>query len=278
MTEHNISHIAVLLTVFNRKEVTLQGLASLFSIEDEMSNFDFDVFMVDDGSTDGTSEAVHGAFPKVNIIKGNGTLYWSGGMRKAWNMAVCKNDYDYYIWFNDDAILNRNAFKLLFEPISKYGDNIIVCGAFCDNQGNVSYGGRDDKEKLLTPGPRFKNIYLMNGNFTLIPHKVFKEVGNIANCFQHSYGDWDYGIRALKSGFGIKLTRDYVGVTNRHDFSVPTYYSQSSLSKRISTLKNPTSGFIDSLRFYYRLGKYSLVVRNIVFAGIRILFPIKSKV
>lgn len=43
----------------------------------------FDVFLVDDESTDGTSEAIKSEFPEVSIIKGDGSLFWNRGMYTA---------------------------------------------------------------------------------------------------------------------------------------------------------------------------------------------------
>lgn len=62
--------IAVLLTCFNRKNKTLACLKSLFGIIPNCH-----VYLVDDKSTDGTSEAIKQNFPQVKIIKGDGNLF-----------------------------------------------------------------------------------------------------------------------------------------------------------------------------------------------------------
>ena len=124
--------VAVLLTVFNRKDITLKGLSTLYAamkpVEDKYS---FDVYMTNDGCTDGTPEAVKNCFPDVHIINGNGNLYWSGGMRKAWDVAAKTHDYDYYLWFNDDAVLYENALLLLYDLQSDrwghMGSFILLC-------------------------------------------------------------------------------------------------------------------------------------------------------
>ena len=67
--------IAAIITCHNRKEKTLVCLKSLFQIIQNI-----DVFLTDDGSTDGTSEAVKKIYPQVNIIQGDGNLFWSRGM------------------------------------------------------------------------------------------------------------------------------------------------------------------------------------------------------
>ena len=60
---------AVLLTVYNRKEVTLQGLRSLHkAIAYLREGYSFDIFMTDDGCTDGTAEAVSKEFSDIHIV------------------------------------------------------------------------------------------------------------------------------------------------------------------------------------------------------------------
>jgi GT2 family glycosyltransferase len=74
-----MQYIAILITCYNRKEKTLSCLAALFNciVPD---GYGFDVFLVDDGSTDGTSDAIKEGFTQVNIIQGNGNLFWNRGM------------------------------------------------------------------------------------------------------------------------------------------------------------------------------------------------------
>ena len=77
--------IAVLMTCHNRKESTLRCLRGLPS--------DLDVFLVDDASTDGTSDAVREVSRaerdgRVEVREGNGSLYWAWGMALAWRASV----------------------------------------------------------------------------------------------------------------------------------------------------------------------------------------------
>ena len=57
--------IAVLLTVFNRKDKTLQSLERLYKLL-PLDDIQVDVYLTDDGCTDGTPEALTEYFPQVN--------------------------------------------------------------------------------------------------------------------------------------------------------------------------------------------------------------------
>lgn len=249
-----MSKVAILLTVYNRKEITLDALRLLHKIVQKYAKFSFDIFMVDDGCTDGTAEAVKLKYPKVYIHRGDGHLYWSGGMRKAWEIAIETADYDYFIWFNDDAMLFDDALDELFRPIEEFGHNIIISGAFVDDDGCTSYGGRDEKGKILSPNNQLQNVYLMNGNWVLVPKQVVEKIGLIDSVYKHSLGDWDYGCRARKAGIKILLTKKYVGKTNRHDDIPVPYNTHFFLWKRLKYFfhckYNPYYEFIYVKRYY----------------------------
>lgn len=168
--------IAILLTVYNRKDTTIASLQSLYkAIEQMPSNIKFDIYMVDDGCTDGTSEIVHKLFSKITIIKSSGNLFWSRGMRLAWETAIKSDSYNYYLWFNDDAILYPYALKELFDTLSQSSQKDIICGAFENKNHKVSYGGRNFSHELLTPNGKPQPIYYMNGNLVLISDGPLKK-------------------------------------------------------------------------------------------------------
>ena len=66
-----MKYIAVLLTVFNRKDNTLCSLERLYA-QLPIDGWRVDVFLTDDGCTDGTPEAVAARFPDVSIVRGTG--------------------------------------------------------------------------------------------------------------------------------------------------------------------------------------------------------------
>lgn len=87
------ANIAVLLTVHDRKNKTLRCLENLY--KQVLPNYlRLDIYLTDDGCTDGTPEAIKRQFPKVHIIKGDGNLFWNRGMYRAWEEAA-KQDYNF---------------------------------------------------------------------------------------------------------------------------------------------------------------------------------------
>ena len=209
--------IAVLLTVHNRKDKTLACLSALFK-QQSIENYKLDVFLVDDGCTDGTAISVTTQFPSVIIIKGNGQLYWNRGMYLAWTTARKHKDYDYYLWLNDDTLLNELAIKTLLETVGVYDNKSIIVGTTCaTNSNQVTYGGRSIKGELIEPTnvPQVCNYF--NGNIVLIPKAVYDKVGVNDPVFHHALGDFDYGLRANKLGFKSYVAPKMLGTCDTHE-------------------------------------------------------------
>lgn len=132
----NMKKIAILITVHNRKEKTLACLKNLYA--QQLPNaVEIEVYLTDDGCTDGTVEAIRIHYPQTNIIKGDGNLFWNRGMYEAWCVAE-KKDYDYYLWLNDDTILFETAIVSLLSTSDKMGDYSIIVGYTLDNKKEKS--------------------------------------------------------------------------------------------------------------------------------------------
>lgn len=268
--------VAVLLTVYNRCAATLKGLSSLYKAIGVLGDgYVLDIYMTDDGSTDGTAAAVGREFPNIHIVQGNGKLYWSGGMRKAWQAAIeSKKAYDFFLWFNDDVDLYEDAFVTLFGAYEKSGPDCIVTGAFCGHDGKTSYGGKFEEGKVIEPNGAYQDVTLMNGNLVLVPFIAYSKLGAIDKKFKHGFGDYDYGLRAQKNHFKVMLTAKYVGVCDRHDPESIIYYSKElSMWNRLCCLYNPFNNPIPEFVFYRRKNGLYFALKQFVGRNIFALFP-----
>lgn len=213
--------LAVLMTCHNRRAKTLACLENLFK-QKISSNVEIQVYLVDDGSSDGTGDAVRINYPVVKIIQGSGDLFWNGGMRLAFREAM-KYDYDYYLWLNDDTMLYPTAIDTLFttsESLIQQGHTqAIIVGSTQDPiTGVLSYGGVINscwwhplKFQLVEPSEEIKPCLTINGNCVFIPREVVQIVGNLDSTFIHSTGDIDYGLRTYQQGGSVWVAPGYVG-------------------------------------------------------------------
>lgn len=242
MNREQVDKIAVLLTCHNRREKTLNSLKALFETAKQAAQ-ELDVFLVDDGSTDGTGEAVRNAFSTVNIIQGNGDLFWNGGMRLAWKNAAKSNNYRFYLWLNDDTLFAETAIIELLEcfeeALQKDGKPALIVGA-CKadfNSAQFSYGGRNETEPV-EPNGKIQTCKYVNGNAVLVPGEIYKKLGNLSKDYTHGIGDIDYGLRALQNGYNNYTTKKFIAVCPPND--LPAWENPNTpLKNRWQLLHSP---------------------------------------
>ena len=209
--------VAVIMTCHNRHDITISCLQLLYQQDAK-----FDVYLVDDGSSDGTSDSIRKYYPEVKLFQGDGSLFWAGGMRFAFGEAL-KNDYDYYAWLNDDTMLYPDALSSLLAShltlINRGYSDSIVAGSTKDSiTGKPTYGGAvkssrwySNKMEFLEPTQELQQCDSMYGNFVLIPRSVAAKVGNIDSAFVHAMGDIDYGLRACQLGCSVWSAPGFIG-------------------------------------------------------------------
>jgi GT2 family glycosyltransferase len=244
-----LRRIAALATCFNRKELTLATLHSLFC-QRGLDSIDLLVYLLDDSSSDGTTEAVAAAFPRVRLLRGDGNLYWNGGMRVSFAAAM-RDKFDAYLWVNDDCIFFPDALSRLIgclDAVSADETPPIIVGSLRDPQtGARSYGGYRVRRRGLTLKlePVVPDVSrplccdTMNGNLVLIPASVAAALGNLDPGYTHQWGDLDYGLRAGKSGIPVFAAPGYFGECT--DNSIANTWRDQSIprSRRWSHLMSP---------------------------------------
>lgn len=240
---YNRKDIAVLLTCHNRKDQTLECLDKLFKIH-LPEGFELTVFLVDDGSIDGTGIAIERSFPEVNVIKGIGNLFWNQGMRLAWKKASETKDYDFYLWLNDDTILDKDGLVEILNTYTQakiFEQNEVLITAACRavlGENKFSYGGRNETGPVIPNGELQKCKYI-NGNAVLVPKIIFKVLGNLSKDYTHGMGDFDYGLCAAKKGFKCYTTKNFVA-TCSPNLGIPGWCNpENTFKKRWKLLHSP---------------------------------------
>ncbi len=267
--------IAALLTVFNRKEKTLTCLQNLFA-QELPEDTEIEVFMVNDGCTDGTPQAVREQFPSVNIIEGNGNLYWNRGMHLAWKTASTTKQYDFYFWLNDDTFLVDNALTTLIEVSKGMGDKAIIAGTTCEPHDPTifTYGGITNSGQLVVPQYRHIPCDYFHGNIVLIPLYVYEKIGLNDPVFRHALGDFDYGKRAKKMGIRNILAPGILGKCESHE-TLPVWCDPKvSLKKRWKAFRAPLGNNPEEFLIYTkRHGSYSVAYFHYATNHIRVVLP-----
>ena len=277
------SQIAVLLTFYNRKQKTLDCLHSFFKAK-KPEGYDFTFFLVDDGSTDGTSEAIKEKYPYVEIVKGTGNLFWAGGMRLAWKTAVKRKKYDAFLLLNDDVVLFSDFLQKILETeaysLSQRNKTGIYSVATIDNRTNITtYGGYKlktnhllVKSELLTPIDVPQQCELTNANILWISKETVDEIGIFDERYTHGIADFDYSMTAVKKGIPVYLAPGFGGICF-HDHGNPWKAESVPLKDRIAYLKSPKGIAYEEYLYYIKKHFPMFLPYSFIMLWMKTLFP-----
>ena len=271
-----MKRIATLITCHNRKEKTVACLDALFA-NTLPEGYSLDVFLVDDGSKDGTEQAVHECYPQVNIIKGDGNLYWNRGMHTAWESAAKTKDYDYYLWLNDDTYLFKNTLEVMLSAVESTENKAIIIAACCSKAtGDLTYSGFLSNWTQIMPEDKLVQAHTFNGNGVLISKFVYQEVGNLDPLFHHSIGDMDYGLRAIKKGIKSFIAPGFLAYCEAHDNMPEWCLASVPFKERVLSLYSPLGNTPPYYYFCFELRHFGVFValKHLFSIHLRLLNPV----
>lgn len=269
--------IAVLLTCHNRQAKTyrcLQSLKEAFAVYNKNAKelIELEVYLTDDGCTDGTVDAAISVFSDqsvMHILHGDGNLFWAGGMRFCWQEAMKRHDeWDYYLLINDDTEMMNNLFDELLSAqkfsIEQFGQEGLISGITCakEDPKKLTYGGSVWENRflatrcLLKPNGQPQLCDLTNANILLVPRKVVDRLGIFYEGFRHGNADYDYSNSARKAGIPVVLTANFCGRCDRDHLNLKELAKKvisMNLKQRRVYFRNPVHSSDDYLLFVKRI-------------------------
>lgn len=103
--------IGVVICNFNKKDFVLECVQSV--LESKVRNFD--IYVVDNASTDGSVEALEKTYgDQITVLANEENLGGSGGFNTGLRVVRDKG-YEYFMCLDDDALVDENAIFELFE-------------------------------------------------------------------------------------------------------------------------------------------------------------------
>lgn len=206
--------IEIIMPVHNRRALTLQCLKSLSRINSE--GLEVHTIVVDDGSTDGTSEAIREKFPEVEIVLGNGNLWYTGGTNLGIKSAL-KHDPDYILAVNDDSVFDESFLQRMVNCAEKYPRSVVgallllwhvphkvfqVSPKWSLWEGGWRYW---QNQTVWTVPQKPWEVEIIVGNCVLYPVEVIKEVGLMNEKKLDHYGDAEYTPRMRRKGWRLLI-------------------------------------------------------------------------
>lgn len=207
-------HIYIVVPVYNRKALVERFLNCL----NEQTFRSFTAVVVDDGSTDGTAALIEEQFPDVHLLRGDGNLWWTGatnfGIRHALVDAAAD---DAVLVINDDIEIDPEYLETLYRVWQTMPNTLIGSVAVDINDPEcIVDGGRlinwwSAKMRLLHKGRRlaefaknyFVDVSLLTGWGTLLPVRVFSDVGFFDDKHFQQCGDTELPVRAKNCGYRL---------------------------------------------------------------------------
>lgn len=243
--------ISVIIPAYNRADLLPRTIGSVLS----QTFSDFELIIVDDGSTDNTKEVVEDFIAKDSRIR----YYWqenSGGAAKPKNTALeyCTGKYIAYLDHDDEWFPTKLEKQYDFFEKSDKKLGLISCNVMIVNKTNNFTGTHlmrkyKSIEDLLLRG----GDYAFSNSSVMIPKKVV-ELGGPRDENLKLFEDQDIFIRIALLGYTFDfvdevLVRYYIDDTN---FSKDFKLAAPDYERFVSKYKNLLEKYPKILAIHYR--------------------------
>jgi GT2 family glycosyltransferase len=217
--------LSVIMACHNRKDLTVRSVERAQAAA-KHAGIDISFTIFDDGSSDGTAEALATLPYSIRILQGDGSAYWANSMAQAERAALESDELtpeDFLVWLNDDVALDETAFASIRTTIDGTNPGTVIVGAMRDpSTGSVTYSGlrrhgpHPLSFALVPPQETLQQIDTFNGNLVVVPVSVARRLGGIDGGFSHALADIDYGLRSMRAGVAVVLAPGTQGTCSRN--------------------------------------------------------------
>lgn len=193
--------IYILLPVHNRVKTTEVFIQSL----QKQLYKEFELIVIDDGSSDGTDVMVKKYFPESTIIKGNGNLWWAGSLQKGYDFLKNKEscDTDIVLTINDDVTFEEDFLNNAVNELFKYKKTALLARAEAiSNACHIDQGVHIDwKTFEIRQANNCDEINcLSTRGLFLYLNDFINSKGFHPNILPHYFSDYEFTIRLQRQG------------------------------------------------------------------------------
>ncbi len=198
------------IVTYNNISTIAKTLETLFS---ETQDVDFKLYVVDNGSSDGTPEYIEENFPQVSVIRNKKNVGFGAGH----NIVINSIDSSYHAIINPDIVLNENAIKKMVDFMEENSDIGLLSPRICFPDGRDQIlGKRNPQLKYLVasrlrgsePGKLLKEYAMLDcdltkpirienatGCFMLLRTDLLKKIGGFDDGYFMYFEDADLARR-----------------------------------------------------------------------------------
>jgi GT2 family glycosyltransferase len=209
--EMTAPRVGVVIPIWNHQEDTLECLTSLQAV----AYPDVHIFVVDNGSTDGSADVVMTQFPSVDLS----ILKENQGFARATNVGIRRaldSDAQYVLLLNNDTVVAPDMISALVDAAQGLPRGGILTPRIMYYGGDHiwSMGSRlrpvtfdmPDFGRSRRPGFSLETLVPVDvilGCGMLVKRCVFEQVGLLDERFFFYYEDLDFSLRARQAGYEL---------------------------------------------------------------------------
>lgn len=207
--------VSVLIPTYNRALYVCDAIESVLS----QSYGDYEIVVVDDGSTDGTAELVR-RYPNVRYVRQNNM-----GIPCARNRALAESRGELITWLDSDDLYTQDKLEKQVAYLDTYQECQIV---FCLPKlfSDIPFGSMTTRQKLMIQGDSVSRIYLAGA---CIRRTLYDLIGG----YNESYDvmeDTEWEVRCRLNGINLAHCIDeYLYMRRVHKANVT--FSHESFGK-----------------------------------------------
>jgi len=257
--------VSVIIPTYNRKMKLLRLLESIY--ESDYNKDRIEIIVIDDASTDGTSEEINKKFPGVITIRNQIELLPSASR----NIGIMRTKGEFIFLIDDDNVVDRNCIKELLKTLlhnEKIGFVGPVMYYHCNKERIMWAGAKRGKltsiTKIFTNFPTKDLIdtpYIPNAVMTR--KKIIEIIGPYdGKNFPFQYDDGDFCQRGINAGYRIAV------VSNAkvwHDIPLPENTTEKLRMLHCQTEKLAYNNSKSRIYYQFKYAKKSQFIIFIIF-------------
>ncbi|WP_201317985.1 glycosyltransferase family 2 protein [Paenibacillus sp. EPM92] len=269
--------LSIIVLNYNTKQLTLNCLES---IRNSVTEYLYEIILVDNHSTDGSIEAFERHYPEIELIRNQVNVGFSKGNNQAMKIARGR----YVLLLNSDTIVNSDTLDVMLQfmdqrpTVGAAGCKVVLPDGSLDKAcrrgfptPSASFYYAFGFAKLFPRVPRFNQYQLsyldpdqdypvdcLVGAFMMVRREVIDQVGMLDEDFFMYGEDIDWCYRIKEAGWGIH----YYPYTE-----IVHYKGASSRRRPFKIIYEFHRAMILFHKKHYEK-KYSWVVNLLVYAGV----------
>ena len=257
--------IAIIIINWNTYQLTFNCLKSLKACTYNNKT----IFLVDNGSEDGSGDKIALEFPDINFIKNEINEGFTGANNKALKV-ILKQNFDYVLLLNNDTVVKPNFLSLLEARMDSDQNLAATQPLILDfpNKNTIWNAGGSFNSffclfktrcKGMIYNPKLKiDTYTqwISGCCILVKIAVIKKVGLLDNRFFIYFEDADWSIRMTNLGYKLGVVPESI---------IYHHSSGSNVKNNTSSEGNlsPYSHYLNVRNHIYLIKKHSFLFNKL---------------